>query len=114
MKAKLVTIIAVVISASIFCGCSARRSEPIVGKTFTVDKMKVQHGREVYMKHCDKCHPGGEAGLGPAINSNPAPGFLKKFQVRHGLGVMPAFKEGQIKKEDLKDVALYMKARKRF
>ncbi len=47
-----------------------------------------------------KCHPGGEAGLGPALNWNPAPGFIKKFQVRHGLGVMPSFKSNEISKAE--------------
>jgi hypothetical protein len=40
--------------------------------------------------YCYKCHPGGEAGLGPSTNAVMAPNFIRKFQVRHGLGVMPS------------------------
>jgi mono/diheme cytochrome c family protein len=95
-------------------GCALRRSEPIVGKTFTAKNMHVQHGEELYMRNCQKCHPGGEGGLGPALNPNPAPGFVKKLQVRVGLGVMPSFNHQEIAKEDLKDIAKYIKARRHF
>jgi mono/diheme cytochrome c family protein len=99
---------------SMLFSCAARRSEPIVGKAFTPKNMNVQHGQELYMRHCQKCHPAGEAGLGPAINSNPAPGFVKKLQVRVGLGVMPGFNHREISKSELKDISKYMKALKRY
>jgi mono/diheme cytochrome c family protein len=56
-----------------------------------------------------KCHPAGEAGLGPAINSNPAPQFIKRFQVRHGLGVMPCFDNEEISAADLRDISKYLR-----
>ena len=96
-----------------FCSVS-RKSEPVVGKSFVATNTKVAHGQFVFMKNCDKCHPGGEAGLGPAINWNPAPAFVKKFQVRHGLGAMPSFKDNKISDADLDDIAAYLKARKKF
>ena len=96
-----------------FCSAS-RKSEPVVGKTFTPGDSNIQHGEIVFMKNCNKCHPGGEAGLAPAINWNPAPAFIKKFQVRHGLGVMPSFKSSEISNDDLKDIVAYLKARKKF
>ena len=91
--------------------CSPRRSEPITGKPIK-QEARVERGMKVYMIHCQKCHPNGEAGLGPAINSNPAPQFVKRFQVRHGLGVMPSFKRDEISKADLHDLSKYMKALK--
>ena len=63
------------------------------------------------MEHCQRCHPGGEAGLGPAIN--PAPGFAKRFQIRHGLGAMPAFDEKIIPDKELDNVLRYLKALKK-
>lgn len=65
-------------------------------------------------RYLQKCHPAGEAGLGPAINSNPAPQFLKRFQVRHGLGVMPSFTKNEISTDDLRDISEYLKAWKRY
>ena len=106
---------AICLTASLVLSCSAsRKSEPIQGKTFVIDDAKTKHGQELFMQHCQKCHPGGEAGLGPAINWNPAPGFIKKFQVRHGLGVMPAFKENEISRSDLDDISAYLKALRKF
>ena len=91
--------------------CSPRRSEPIRGE-LTIKDQRVENGRKIYMAHCQKCHPNGEGGLGPALNSNPAPTFVKLFQVRHGLGVMPSFKRDEIESRELKDLGKYMKALK--
>ena len=66
------------------------------------------------MNHYQKCHPGCECGLGPATNSNSAPQFIKRFQVRHGLGVMPSFKKDEISQDDLKNISRYMKAWKHY
>ena len=93
-------------------GCTARRSEPIRG-SLDINDQAVKEGQIVYMAHCQKCHPIGESGLGPAINSNPAPKFVKKFQVRHGLGMMPAFSEEHISDHDLQNIVQYMAALKR-
>jgi hypothetical protein len=50
--------------------------------------LTIKGGEKVFMEHCQRYHPHGEAGLGPAIN--PAPSFGKRFQIRHGVGAMPA------------------------
>lgn len=92
--------------------CSARRSEPLRG-ALVMNDPHVQNGRKLFVMHCNKCHPHGEAGVGPALSSNPAPQFIKRFQVRHGLGVMPAFKKDEISKNELDDISRFMKALKR-
>lgn len=94
--------------------CGSRRLEPLKGRSFTDSRSAVSHGEQLYMAHCQKCHPGGEGGLGIAINSNPAPGFVKRFQMRHGLGVMPAFSKEELSKNDLKDISTYMRAWKHY
>lgn len=68
----------------------------------------VQEGQALYMQYCQKCHPDGEAGLGPSVYY--VPGFAKRFQVRHGLGVMPDFDESVISDEELDKIVLYLKA----
>lgn len=70
----------------------------------------VARGRAVFMEKCDKCHPGGGAGLGPALNDKPLPGFLIRFQARHGMGAMPAFGEDELPQADLREVAAYLKS----
>lgn len=93
--------------------CStARRSEPIIGDT-PAKSGAFAEGRRVFMAHCHSCHPGGAAGLGPAINNKPLPAGLIKFQVRHGLGVMPAFKADHIGEAELDAVASYLVALRR-
>lgn len=105
----------IIIAGIIFMvSCVSRKAEPIKGKQFIPANERIANGERVYMMYCQKCHPGGEAGLGPAINSNPAPQFVKRFQMRHGLGVMPAFKKEEISKKDLRDISKYLRAWKHY
>lgn len=90
-----------------YCG-TARRGEPVFTPVPLADQ-EIAKGEVVYMNYCQKCHPGGEAGLGPAINNKPLPGFMIKFQVRNGLGMMPAFKEEVIPDEELDNMVAYLK-----
>jgi mono/diheme cytochrome c family protein len=95
---------------SLACG-TARRREPLAAPQ-TLDQ-RAERGRAVFMANCHQCHPGGEAGLGPALNDKPFPEFLKKFQVRRGLGTMPSFSEQEISDEQLDDLMEYLKALRR-
>jgi len=99
------------------CG-TARRGEPLVGR-LTVDNESVNHGKQVFMTNCQKCHPGGEAGEGPSINNIHLPGSLLKIRVRSkafvlGLGRMPSFKKNEIAKGDLHDLIAYLKATRKI
>ena len=67
-------------------------------------------GRTAFMEYCTQCHPGGEAGLGPSLNDKALPTFLKKFQVRQGIGSMPSFSEAEISDQQLDDIMAYLKA----
>lgn len=60
------------------------------------------------MSYCNGCHPNGEPGLGPGLNDKPLPGFMIRFQVRNGLGVMPAFPDEVISGEELDDLIEYL------
>ncbi|HYF31732.1 MAG TPA: cytochrome c [Chitinophagaceae bacterium] len=107
-------ILSVFLFVVVIQSCASRKAEAIKGKQFVPANARVANGERMYMMHCDKCHPGGEAGLGPAINSNPAPQFIKRFQMRHGLGVMPAFKKNEISKKDLRDISKFLRAWKHY
>ena len=111
MRIYIRSIAVIFICILIFTSCALRRSEPLKG-SFVPANSEIAKGQVLYDLHCDKCHPGGEGGLGPDINWNPAPSFVKKFQIRHGLGVMPSFKENEISKDELKAIGKYMKAYK--
>jgi mono/diheme cytochrome c family protein len=97
---------------ALLAGCSARRSEPIAGPLASPSP-EVARGEVAFDRHCSYCHPGGEHGLAPAINNKPLPGFLIRFQVRHGLGAMPAISEQELSREDLDAVVAYLKTLRR-
>ena len=75
-----------------------------VGIPFTIALPELARGEQAYKFHCDKCHPGGEQGLGPALSNKPLPGFLIKTQVRAGVGAMPAFSRELLSDEQLDTV----------
>jgi mono/diheme cytochrome c family protein len=91
------------------CG-SPRRSEPIAGPLHLTEEAAA--GERVFMRHCHQCHPGGEAGLGPALNDKPLPDFMIRFQVRQGFGAMPAFSKTDLADEDLDALLHYLTALK--
>jgi mono/diheme cytochrome c family protein len=103
---------AVLLPLALAAGCSARRGEPVAGP-FRDPSPEVRRGEVIFDRQCSHCHPGGERGLAPALNDKPLPGFLIKFQVRHGLGAMPAFSQREIGDQDLNDLVRYLKALRR-
>lgn len=94
-------------------GCGTARRGALYGGPLEIESPQVRKGQQVFMRHCHQCHPGGTAGVGPALNNKPLPGFLIKFQVRHGLGAMPAFSEEHISSEELDALVAYLKALRR-
>jgi mono/diheme cytochrome c family protein len=104
IKTKTIFVLCMVVLLS---SCSYRRSLPLNGP-LNKQTDKVQAGRVLYMQYCQKCHPQGEGGLGPAMNHIPHP--PKRWQVRLGLGAMPAFNKEQISKKELDNLMAYVKA----
>jgi mono/diheme cytochrome c family protein len=102
------SIIALAFSAVVLASCSGRRSEPF-GGPLELTSERLQNGHREFMEHCNKCHPMGEAGLGPALNPNPAPRFVKALQIRWGLGAMPHFSKKELSRQDVRDITLFMK-----
>jgi mono/diheme cytochrome c family protein len=99
-------LLALALLAAAGCG-SARRGSSVAG-TFSLRDPELERGAIAFMANCHKCHPGGEAGLGPAINDKPLPRFLMRLQVRKGLGAMPSFSERQISDGQLDDLLGYL------
>lgn len=97
---------------SVTLSCSARRGEPIKGP-LPIASVEIGNGQKTFMRECQQCHPGGEAGLGPAINNKPLPGFMIRLQVRNGLGAMPAFSQSEISTKEMDDLLEFLKALRR-
>ncbi len=92
--------------------CAVRKTEPISGEVVSSTSPHIANGERLFMHYCYQCHPSGESGLGPSVTT--VPGFLTRFQARHGLGVMPGFDKDLLSKQDLKDIAAYLKALKKL
>lgn len=110
MKPTTPILLAALVTIPLLAGCgNERRDEPLTGPLTTTDPA-VALGHRVFSQQCNQCHPGGAAGLAPAINNKPLPVNLIKTQVRQGLGDMPAFSEREISEEELDGVVKYLKA----
>jgi mono/diheme cytochrome c family protein len=111
---KLFFALKIIIFSFILSSCSVRRGQDITQQDFVPKNSHILNGQKVFMANCNKCHPGGDGGLGPSINGNAAPQFIKRFQMRHGLGVMPSFKKDEISKNDLRDISKFLHAWKTY
>lgn len=78
--------------ATAACG-SARRGEPLAGALVTTESSQ-DRGRLVFMQNCYKCHPGGEAGVGPALNNK----HVRKAKVHYAA----------LKGKELQDLMAYL------
>lgn len=106
---KRMTMVAMSAAALLAACVDARRSEPLAGP-FEPPSAALKQGEVLFDRNCSKCHPGGEAGLGPAINNKPLPKFLVHTQVRVGMGTMPAFKPDELPESDVKLILDYLEA----
>ena len=110
MRTFVAVAIAIAMVAGVFStGCASSRRDALVARQVNISSRQLEIGQRVFMYECNQCHPGGAAGLGPALNNKPIPGFALRFQVRHGVGAMPKFDHSQISSEALSDLVLYVK-----
>jgi mono/diheme cytochrome c family protein len=98
-----------VIMAIVCLACGTARRRPPLGPAPALSEQAAT-GQVAFMEKCNRCHPGGEAGLGPALNDKPVPDFLKRFQVRKGLGTMPHFSQQEPSDPELDAILEYLKA----
>ena len=104
---KLNLLVLIIIIAIIFA-CSPRRGIPYT-EPLTIEDPDVRQGMILFNEYCNTCHPQGTAGLGPALNNKPLPGFAIRFQIRNGVGAMPGFSEDVISDAEAKQIVAYMK-----
>ena len=102
-----------ILAVTLAAGCStARRSEALNNAPILQTETE-RRGQLVFMQHCHTCHTGGAGALGPGLNDKPQPSFLIRFQVRRGLGAMPAFDEKKLSAAKLDDMLVYLKMLRR-
>jgi mono/diheme cytochrome c family protein len=101
-------IAAALLAAGVVAACgTARRGVPFTGE-HTPPTEEVALGQRVFAANCNGCHPGGTQGLGPALNNKPLPGWAIRFQVRNGLGAMPAFSPEEVSGDELDALVSYL------
>lgn len=98
-------------------GCNSRRIEKDRSTSQTEDP-KIMEGRLVFKNKCQKCHPGGEAGVGPEINTIRVPKFVLKARVRSRAfllwtGRMPQFDKHEISPKELNSLVTFIKVMQR-
>jgi mono/diheme cytochrome c family protein len=93
------------------CG-PGRRSEAILGPAPLVNHEQLA-GQRLYMEFCNQCHPGGDSGLGPALNNKPLPNAAIKLQVRKGIGAMPKFSDTLLTDDQLQAIVEYVVAKRK-
>jgi mono/diheme cytochrome c family protein len=113
MKKMLVAIGISLLLFHLQVGCGSPKRGELYGGPMAIESALAEKGVKVFAVYCNQCHPGGTAGVGPALNNKPLPGFLIKFQVRHGLGAMPAFSEEEIGPQELDALVAYLKELRR-
>ena len=106
---KSLSAIVVLLMILSITSCSPRKGVPYTEPLTKVNE-EVREGKILFDTFCNSCHPNGTAGLGPAINNKPLPGFAIRFQIRNGIGAMPAFDEEQISDEESGKIVAYLKA----
>jgi mono/diheme cytochrome c family protein len=107
--AVLVWIIsAIALIAPLFYGCGAERRGQPEAPAITADNPKEVKGQRLFHRWCYQCHPGGEAGLGPAINNRPLPHIAIRTQIRKGVGAMPAFGDDLLSDADVSAILAYL------
>ena len=73
----------------------------------------IARGERLFQRFCYQCHPGGAAGLGPALNDKPVPKIAIRTQIREGVGSMPAFGDDWLTDAQVEDIASYVVALRR-
>ena len=65
-------------------------------------------GNGVWEQYCNGCHPGGDEGVGPAVNGIAWTPEAMRKQIREGEDRMPAFGPDKISDADLESLLLAM------
>jgi mono/diheme cytochrome c family protein len=108
--AALALAAAALVLGSLSSGCGSERRDAPFTEPLNLSDPQVALGQRVFATHCHQCHPGGAAGLGPAINDKPLPVNVIKTQVRQSLfGTMPKFPPEKISDDELDALVKYVK-----
>lgn len=99
---------AIVLGLGALGACGAKQRGEPAGPPVRPDTVAEARGARLFDQHCYPCHPGGEAGLGPALNDKPLPAFAIQLQIREGIGAMPAFDHDHLTDDEVDAIVAYV------
>jgi mono/diheme cytochrome c family protein len=103
-------LLAIATITAVLLACGARQRGEPAGPPIAAATAEEPHGRQLFQKLCYKCHPGGAAGLGPALNNKPLPEVAVRTQIRKGVGAMPSFGSDMVSDDDVAALARFVHA----
>lgn len=71
---------------------------------------QARQGQALFAHYCDKCHPGGNARIGPSLAKKDLSREVIRVQVRSGKGIMPAFDKIKISDPNLDAIVKYIQS----
>lgn len=79
-----------------------------------IDEMTTNlSGKQVFVRTCNTCHPGGEAGMGPALDKLkdhfPTDEKLRSF-LRQGAGIMPPQPKEVLNDKEMDNLIDYLRS----
>jgi cytochrome c2 len=112
-KSLIITLIVFICSLTYFSSCSSRRVKKDMTSINQLDP-QIADGRLVFKNKCQKCHPNGEAGVGPSLNDKKLPSVIVRARIRSRAtflwtGRMPSFDKHEISKMELDALMVYLK-----
>jgi len=97
-------------TTSSLCPCRpAARRPNVIPDAQLRNNPRLAEGQRVFMEHCNQCHVGGAAGLGPSLNDKRIPNWFVRIQVRRGVGAMPSYSSDAISDGQLDDIVSYIR-----
>lgn len=64
---------------------------------------------KLFMLHCNRCHPAGTEGAGPALVGKRLPRFVIRTQIRWGVGQMPGFSKDELSATEVNGIVAFVK-----
>ena len=108
-RKRLKSAFALAAACALLCACAtSRHGEPFQHEPNFSGDVKLSLGQRVFYENCNVCHPGGNAGYGPSLFDRALPAWYVRFQVRSGLGAMPAFDDNRLPQAKLEAVTAYI------
>jgi len=69
-------------------------------------------GEQIFIRTCNTCHPGGQAGMGPTLENMakdfPNDAGLKAY-IRHGKGIMPGQPKDVLNEQEMDNLIGYLR-----